>query len=133
MLEGGSIANHLNEFHTITNQLSSVGFKFDDKVSAHLILCSLLERWNGLIMVVSNYVSGSNTFKFDDVVGIILSEEMWRKSIGETSSNALTIESRGRQRERGKILGNQNKSRMVRSKSRLGKVEFWERGNLKKY
>jgi hypothetical protein len=29
-----------------------------------------------LVMVVSNSVSGSNTLKFDDVVGVILSEEM---------------------------------------------------------
>jgi hypothetical protein len=29
-----------------------------------------------LVMDVSNSVSGSNTLKFDDVVGVILSEEM---------------------------------------------------------
>jgi hypothetical protein len=61
MSEGGSVADHLNEFNTITNQL---------------ILCSLLESWNDLVMVVSNSVSGSNTLKFDDVFGVILSEEM---------------------------------------------------------
>ena len=49
-----------------------------------LILCSLLESWNGLVMAVSNSVSGSNTLKFDEVVGVILSEEMRRKSTGET-------------------------------------------------
>ena len=40
-------------------------------------------------MVVSNSVSGSNTLKFDDVVGVILSEEMRWKRTGETSGNAL--------------------------------------------
>jgi hypothetical protein len=39
------------------SQLSSVGVKFDDEVRSLLILCSFLERWNGLVMVVSNYVS----------------------------------------------------------------------------
>jgi hypothetical protein len=48
----------------------------DDEVRALLILCSLPESWNGLVMAVSNSVSGSNTLKFDDVVGVILSEEM---------------------------------------------------------
>jgi hypothetical protein len=76
MSEGGFVADHLNEFNTVTNQLSSVKVDFDDEVRDLLILCSLPERWNGLIMVVSNYVSGSNTLKFDDVVGVILSEEM---------------------------------------------------------
>ena len=62
--------------------------------------------WDGLVMAVSNYVSGYNTLKFDDVIGVILSEEMRRKSTGETSGNALTAEARGRQRKRGKSLGN---------------------------
>jgi hypothetical protein len=41
MLEGGSVADHLNEFNTVTNQLSSVKVDFDDEVRALLILCSL--------------------------------------------------------------------------------------------
>jgi hypothetical protein len=76
MSEGGSVADHLNEFNTVTNQLCSVKVDFDDEVRALLILCSLPKSWNGLVMAVSNSVSGSNTLKFDDVVGVILSEEM---------------------------------------------------------
>jgi hypothetical protein len=72
--EGGSVADHLNEFNTITNQLSSVKVEFDDEVRALQISCSLPKSWNGLVMVVSNSISGSNTLKFDDVVGVILSE-----------------------------------------------------------
>ena len=40
MLEGGSVADHLNDFNTVTSQLCSVGVKFDDEVSALLFLCS---------------------------------------------------------------------------------------------
>jgi hypothetical protein len=58
MSEGGSVADHLNEFNTVTNQLSYVKVDFDDEVRALLILCSLPERWNGLVMAVSNSVSG---------------------------------------------------------------------------
>jgi hypothetical protein len=76
MLEGGFVADHLNEFNMVTNQLSSIKVDFDDEVRALLILCSLPESWNGLVMAVSNSVSGSNTLKFDDVVGVILSEKM---------------------------------------------------------
>ena len=72
-------------------------------------------------MAVSNSIPSSNTLKFDDVVGVILSEEMQRKIIGETSGNALTMESRGRQNERGKSPGNHGKSKKGRSKSRFGK------------
>ena len=88
MSEGGFVADHLNEFNTITNQLSSVKVDFDDEVGALLILCSLPKSWNVLVMAVSNSISGSNTLKFDDVDGVILSEKMRRKSTGETSGNA---------------------------------------------
>jgi len=76
MLEGGSVSDHLNEFNTVTSQLSSVGVTFDDEVRALLFLCLLLESWNGLVMAISNSISGSSTLKFDNVVGAILSEEM---------------------------------------------------------
>ena len=39
--EGVFVADHLNEFNTITSQLSSVKVKFDDEVRALLILWSL--------------------------------------------------------------------------------------------
>ena len=80
MVEGGSVTDHLNEFNTVTSQLTSVKLNFDEEVRALLILCSLPESWNSLVMAISNSVSGSNTLKFDDVVGVILSEEIHRKS-----------------------------------------------------
>ena len=76
MSEGGSVADHLNDFNTVTSQLSSVGVNFDDEVRALLFLCSFPESWNGLVITISNSVSGSSTLKFDDVFGAILSEEM---------------------------------------------------------
>ena len=76
MSEGGTVVDHLNEFNTITSNLSSVKVKFDDEVRALLILFSLPERCNSLVMVVSNIVASSNTLKFDDVVDVILSKEM---------------------------------------------------------
>ena len=51
-------------------------------------------------MAISNSVFGSSTLKFDDVIGAILSEEMRQKSSGETSGNALTVETRGKNGER---------------------------------
>jgi hypothetical protein len=74
-------------------------------------------------MAVSKSVSSSNTLKFDDVVGVILSEEMRQKITGETSGNALNMENRGRQKDRGKGFGNRGNSRKGISKSRLGKIE----------
>jgi hypothetical protein len=39
MSEGGSVADHLNVFNTVTNQLSSIKVDFDDEVNALLIMC----------------------------------------------------------------------------------------------
>ena len=97
--------NHLNEFNIVTNQFSSIKISFDEEFRALLILCSFLERWNILVMAISNYISGSNKLKFDEVVGVILSKEMWRKRKGENSTSsgsALNMENKGRTREKGK-------------------------------
>jgi len=128
MSEGGSGDDNLNEFNMVTNNLSSIKVEFYDEVRDILILCSFWESWNGLVMVVSNSVFGSNTLKFDDFLGVILSKETWRKSIGETSGNALTVENKGRQKDRGKGSGNHGNSRKGRSKSRLGNMECWNCG-----
>ena len=61
MSEGGSGVDHLNDFNTITSQLSCVGVNSDDEVRAILILCLFPESWNGLVMVVSNFLFGSST------------------------------------------------------------------------
>ena len=74
MSERGSVADHLNEFNTLTSQLSFVKMNFDDEVRALLILCSLPEIWNSLVMAVSNSIPSSSTLKFYDIVGVILSE-----------------------------------------------------------
>jgi hypothetical protein len=57
MSEGGFVADHLNAFNTITNQLSFIKIDFHDEVMDILILFSMPESWNSLVMVVSNPVS----------------------------------------------------------------------------
>ena len=82
MIEGGSVVDHLNEFNTITSHLSSMGINLDEEIRALLIFYSLLESWNGMVMAVNNSIFGSNTLKFDDVIGVILIEETCRKTSG---------------------------------------------------
>ena len=42
MAENTSVAQHLNEFNTIANQLSSVEIDFDDEIYALIVLAFLL-------------------------------------------------------------------------------------------
>ena len=84
MAEVGFVVGHLNEFSIVTSKLSFINVNFNKEIRALLILCSLPKSWNGLVIDVSNFVYGSNILKFDDVIGVILSEETRRKSSGLT-------------------------------------------------
>ena len=64
--EGTPVAQHLNEFNTITNQLSTVGIEFDDEVHALIFWPSLPNSWEAMIMAVSN-AAGKNKLKYDDI------------------------------------------------------------------
>ena len=72
-------------------------------------------------MAISNSISSTNTLEFDEVVGVILSEEMRRKSTGETSTSSgtvLNVENRGRSKERGKGLGHEkSRGKSMRGRS----------------
>ena len=56
MAENASVAQHLNEFNTITNQLSSVEIDFDDEIRALIVLAFLPNSWEAMRMIVSNSI-----------------------------------------------------------------------------
>jgi hypothetical protein len=120
MAEGVSVAQHLNEFNTITNQLSSVEIDFDDEIRTLIILASLPNSWEAVRMAVSNS-AGKSKLSYEDVRNLVLSEEVRKKDSGETSSSgaALNLEARGRGQERNFVRG-RSKSRKGRSKSKFG-------------
>lgn len=51
--EGTSIAEHLNEMQSIVNQLSSMKMALDDELQALLLLSSLPESWETLVVSLS--------------------------------------------------------------------------------
>lgn len=61
MSEGASVAEHLNEFNSIINQLSSVKIKFDDEIRALILLSFPPESWNAIVTTIIN--SSGNTTK----------------------------------------------------------------------
>ena len=81
MAEGTPVAQHLNEFNTITNQLSFVKIDFDDEIRALIVLASLPNSWEALRMVVSNS-AGKSKLKYDDIRDLILSKEVRRRDAG---------------------------------------------------
>ena len=68
----------MNEFNTITNQLSMVGIEFDDEVRALILLASLPNSYEAMRMAVSNS-AGKSKLKYDDIRNLILSEKVRRR------------------------------------------------------
>ena len=129
MAEGTSMAHHLNEFNTITNQLSSVEIDFDGKIHALIVLVSLPNSWKAVRMSVSNF-AGNSKLSYEDVKNLILNEEVCRRDAGEAfcSGVALNLETRGRGQDRNSGQGRSN-SRKGRSKFRFGQqLECWNCG-----
>ena len=52
--KGTLTVQYLNEFNTITSQLSTVEIEFNDEVRALILLASLPNSWEAMRMVVSN-------------------------------------------------------------------------------
>jgi len=104
--EGNSITNHISEFNRIIAQLTSVQITCDDEVKA--LISSLLERLNATVIAVSNSASNSK-LKLDNIRDLILSENVRRKSSGESSSScsgsSLSTETKGRNNQKGRNQG----------------------------
>ena len=64
--KGTPVAQHLNEFNTITNQLSTMGIEFDNEVRALILLASLPNSWEAMRMEMSNFARKSK-FKYDNI------------------------------------------------------------------
>ena len=123
MVENVSVAQHLNKFNTITNQLSSVEIDFDDEIRVLIVLASLPNSWEAMRMAVSNSTE-KEKLKYNDIRDLILAEEIRRKNAGESSrsGSTLNLETRGRDNDKNSNCG-RSKSRnsnQNRSKSRSG-------------
>ena len=101
MVESTPMAQHLKEFNTITNQLSSVEIDFDDEIRELIVLASLPNSWEAMRMAVSNF-AGKSKLKYDDIRDLILSEEVRRRDAGinNAQDQALIMENRGRNRSK---------------------------------
>ena len=54
MSEGGSVANHINEFNMIISQLRSVDVNYEDENKAMILMSSLPESWDNVAAISSS-------------------------------------------------------------------------------
>lgn len=114
---GDSVAGHSSEFQNLVNQLSNVGLKFDDELQALLLLSSLPDNWETLVVSLSNSApEGKLTMAM--VKDAVFNEEARRREMGteQADDTRALISDGNRGRNQGK--GNGRKGGRNRSKSR---------------
>ena len=126
MEEDGQISKHLESFNMLVTQLISVGVWMDEEERCQILLCSLLDSWDSLVMAIGSTLV---VLKMEDIVGSLLSEEMRRK-VSLNAKEAFSV--RGRSKERGKNEKQHDPSKSKnkgRSRSRgKSKVICWNCG-----
>ena len=123
IVENASVAQHLNEFNTIINQLLSVEIDFDDKIRAMIVLAYLPNNWEAMRMAVSNSTR-KEKLEYNDIRDLILAEEIRRRDVRETSGSGSTLNletrSRGNDRNSNQVRSKSKNSNRNKSKSRSG-------------
>ena len=132
--EGNPIAEHLNEIKSIVNQLAAMKITFDYELQALLLLSSLPESWETLVVTVSNSAP-DGVVTMSQVTNNLLNEETRRKSSGSSHSEALLMENRGRGRNKSRAPHNRDKSRGRSSSISKKDVECYychKKGHMKR-
>ena len=91
--EGKSIAEHLSEFQDSINQMVTM-LVIDDELQALLLLSSLPDSWETLVVSLSNSAS-NGVLQLAMVKDSLLNEETRRKDMGKDIAHALVTENGG--------------------------------------
>lgn len=76
MSESTSVTEHLNILNTLFSQLRSLGYKIESQERAELLLQSLPDSYDQLIISLTNNVV-TKILVFDDIAAAILEQESW--------------------------------------------------------
>ena len=100
--DGKSMTKHTSDFQGLVNQLAAMKMPLEDELKALLLLSSLPDSWETLVVSLSTLaLRGKLTMEM--VKKSLLSEEARRKEKGESSSEVLVSEKherRGRSKSR---------------------------------
>ena len=125
--EGRSVAEHLNDFEGLVTQLISAGLTLEDEMQACLLLGSLPDSWDTLVVSLSNSAPEGKV-SLSMVRNSIFNEEIRRRDVARNETHALVTERRSRSKSKGpRGHRDQSKSRERRSCYNCGKP-----GHLKK-
>ncbi|CAH9137488.1 unnamed protein product [Cuscuta epithymum] len=111
---GSSVAEHTSQFQSLVNQLSCVEMSLGDEMQSLLLLSSLPDSWETLVVTLSN--SAPNGKLIMSVVKDALFNEEARKDMSTDETHAIVMENRGR--SQGKQQRNSREKWQSRGKSR---------------
>ena len=92
--EGQSIAEHLNDFEEMIAQLSIAGLSLNDETRVCLLLGSLLDSWNTLVVSLGN-LALERKVTLAMVKNSQFNEEIRRKDFVGNDTHALVTKNRG--------------------------------------
>ncbi|KAH9673800.1 hypothetical protein KPL70_018239 [Citrus sinensis] len=135
MAKSTMVTDHINTLKTLFSQLTMLGYNIEENERAELLLQSLPDSYDQLIINLTNnnLVEG---LVFDDVAASVLNEESRRKNkknrqASSQQAEALSV-TRGRSTERGPS-GSQNQGRSKsRSKKNVKCYKCGKKGHVKK-
>ena len=85
------MVEHISSFQGIVNKLVAMKMNIDDEMQALLLLSSLPDSWETLVVTVSNSTQ-NEILTMKNVKDSLLNEEARRKEEGESSSGVLVHE-----------------------------------------
>ncbi|KAF5930143.1 hypothetical protein HYC85_031016 [Camellia sinensis] len=95
-VKGVSVAEHTSEFQNLVNRLATIKMELDDEMQALLLLSSLPDSWETLVVSFSNSApEGKLTMSM--VTNALFSEEARKKDMSGDQSHALVTENRNRE------------------------------------
>ena len=97
--DGRSVSEHLSDFQGMVNQLTNMKMVLDDELQALLLLSSLPDSWDTLVVSLSNSAP-QGVLSLSTVKDSMFNEEARRKEQGiSTESEALVADNRGSSRK----------------------------------
>ena len=98
--DGNSVVKHLSNFQGLLNELSTMKLVLDDEVYALILLSSLPDSWETLVVSLSNSAP-NGVITVNRVKDNIFNEETRRKELAISyNTEALVIEKQGRSKNR---------------------------------
>ena len=89
MKESDLVHTHLNEYQSLSSQISVQGMTIEDELRAMLLMSSLPSSWETYVTTVCN--ASTTAVKYPEVTSTILNEAARRKSFAKNSADEAYV------------------------------------------